>query len=226
MVDKIENIKLVLFDLDGTLVDMTYGSYIAFNSALETLGLQTVSYEGVMSFFKTPYNVILDTVLPKDRDESMNKEFTKLYMGGFSKRHLEFSELIPGTIETIKFLKENDISIALVTRRFRKVASEELEKFKIKEYFDVVVTFEDTGLSKIKPDPTAINMTLDKLGIPAEEALMVGDSPSDIEAGKAAGTKTVLVLTGPLSNEIPTTLTPDVKIQSVADLKSVLNLGK
>ncbi len=221
---RINDVKLVIFDLDGTLVDFSQISFLSTNYALENMGLQTRSFEELRSFSQenVPYDQVLDTLLGKDRDESMEKELIRLYQSYFRKNHFEHTFLLPEVREILQLLEDNGISIALATRRPRKVVFDQLEKFKIKKFFKAVVAFEDTGVEKMKPDPTSVNIILEKLEISPENCVLIGDSPLDAGAGKAAGTKVFLLPTGPYSEEVLASKNPDAILQSLADLKNVL----
>jgi phosphoglycolate phosphatase len=215
------NVKLVIFDLDGTLVDFSQISFLSTNYALENMGLQTRSFEELMSYPQknVPYDQVLDTLLGKDRDESTEKELIRLYQSYFTKNHLDNTFLLPEVFETLQLLEENGISIALATRRPRQVAFEQLERFRIKNFFEAVVAFEDTGVEKMKPDPASVDMILEKLEISPENCVLIGDSPLDAEAGKAAGIKVFLLLTGPYTEEVLASKNPDGILQSLADLR-------
>ena len=220
------NVELVTFDLDGTLVDFLQISFLSTNYALENMGLQMRSLEEYLSFFQKnlPYNQILDALLGEDRDKSLEKELIRLYQSYFLKNHLIHTFLLPEVRETLQLLENNGISIALATRRPRQVVFEQLQKFKIKEFFKAVVAFEDTGAEKMKPHPASVNMILEELEISPENCVLIGDSPLDSDAGKAAGTKVFLLSTGPYSEEVLASKNPDKLLRSLAELKIVLEL--
>jgi HAD superfamily hydrolase (TIGR01509 family) len=201
-------------------------SFLSINYALENMGLQTRSYEEVMSFFQKnmPYDQVLDKLLGKDRDGPMEKELIELYQNFFMANHLEHAFLLPEVLETLQFLEDNGISMALATRRPRQVVLEQLEKHGIKAFFSAVVAFEDTGADRMKPDPLCIHMILDKLGISNENCALVGDSPLDADAGKSAGTKVFLLPTGPYTEELLVSKNPDAILRNLGDLKSVLEI--
>ena len=98
---------------------------------------------------------------------------------------------IPGALEFIKELKAHDIKLAIVTSRLKSSTETGLYKFDIANQFDAFVSCEDTD--KHKPDPTPCLIALDKLGVKAEEAVMIGDSKYDIQCAHNAGIKAVLV---------------------------------
>jgi pyrophosphatase PpaX len=110
---------------------------------------------------------------------------------------------------------------AIVSRRRRRVISEELDKFKLRPYIDTIVGRED--VTQVKPAPNALTLAAERLAVPIDQCLMVGDSPNDVKAGKAAGAKTAVVLTGPYPVETIVLENPDVMVDSIADLVTVLD---
>ena len=99
--------------------------------------------------------------------------------------------LFPGVVEVLRELKEKDIKTAIVTSRLRRTTMEGIEKFDLHDFFDTVVTMEDT--KKHKPDAEPVFEALRRLDIEAEKAIMVGDSKFDIMCARNAGVKSVLV---------------------------------
>ncbi|MFC1857009.1 HAD family hydrolase [Thermodesulfobacteriota bacterium] len=226
MNEKTNNVELVTFDLDGTLIDFLHISFLSTNYALESMDLQTRSFEEYLSFFQKniPHHQVLDALLGQNRDKSMEKELIRLYQSYFFKNHLIHTFLLPGVRETLQLLRNNGISIALATRRPRQVVFEQFQKFKIKEFFKVVVAFEDTGVEKMKPHPAAVNMILEELEIPPKNCVLIGDSPIDADAGRAAGTGVFLLTTGPYGEEVLASKNPDAILQDLTDLKNILEL--
>ena len=78
-------------------------------------------------------------------------------------------------------------------------------------------------VTQVKPASNALTLAAERLTVPIEQCLMVGDSPNDVKAGKAAGAKTAAVLTGPYAVETILTENPDVVVDSIADLVTVLD---
>ena len=85
--------------------------------------------------------------------------------------------------------------MAIVTSRLRHATLRGLDICGLSRHFEVIITPED--VRNAKPDPEPVLLALERLGVPAAEALFVGDSPHDIAAGRAAGTRTAGVLWGP-----------------------------
>ncbi len=91
-----------------------------------------------------------------------------------------------------------------------------LDCFGLEKYFHVLVAVDD--IRKTKPDPEGVELALNKMGLGPKESIMVGDSPSDILAGKGAGVLTAAALWSPQTRGDPTRENPDFQFRSVSEL--------
>jgi HAD superfamily hydrolase (TIGR01509 family) len=108
-------------------------------------------------------------------------------------RAAEESTLNPGCDELIAYVNARRLRTALITRNSRRSAARVLEKHGLR--FDALVTREDAN-GKFKPDPAPLRVALEVLGVTAAAAWMIGDGQYDVEAGAAAGCRTVWVSHG------------------------------
>jgi len=110
--------------------------------------------------------------------------------------------------------------MAVVTSKASAIAHQSLAFVGLDRYLPVVVGFDET--TRHKPDPEPVNVALSRLGVAANHAAFVGDSPHDIHAGNAAGVVTVAALWGPFSRETLAAARPDHFIECLPDLPAVL----
>jgi HAD superfamily hydrolase (TIGR01549 family) len=101
------------------------------------------------------------------------------------------SSLNPGCVELLEWLAKVDVKTALVTRNSRKSVATVFERHGL--HFDICITRED---GKFKPDPAPLQLACRRLGVKEEVTWMVGDGSHDIEAGNAAGIRTVWISHG------------------------------
>ena len=101
------------------------------------------------------------------------------------------------------------------------IANQSLAFVGLDRYFPVVVGFDDT--TRHKPDPEPVHHALRRIGVTAEQAVFVGDSPHDIHAGNAAGVTTIAALWGPFDRETLARAAPDHFIECLADLPGLLD---
>ena len=126
--------------------------------------------------------------------------------------------------ELICEVKARGYKTALVTSRLYNTTMQGLEKYAIKQYFDVIITANDT--TKHKPDPEPVNITLEKLGSKPENTIMLGDTLFDLLCAKNAGVKSVLVswslVLGGKTKEDLGDAAPDYILEKPEDLLEII----
>lgn len=180
-------INTVLFDFDGTLVNTndviiaswqyTYRHYLGKEESLER----------ITSCFGEPLLITMEREFPGvDPEEAADvyREYQKLKAD-------ELVKVFEGIPELLEALKQAGYRIAIVTSRTRESAERYLDMLGLGDYFEDMVSCEDTNIHKPNPEP--ILLCLKKLGISRDEAIMVGDSPFDIKCANNAEVKSVLV---------------------------------
>ena len=184
---KTNNIKAVLFDFDGTIMDTNEVIINSWQHTFRSLTGKETDVNLLLGTFGEPLEISIDKMLPEfSRDDAMRiyREYQYCNFKGLI-------SLFPGVVEVLRELKEKDIKTAIVTSRLRRTTMEGIEKFDLHDFFDTVVTMEDT--KKHKPDAEPAFEALRRLDIEAERAIMVGDSKFDIMCARNAGVKSVLV---------------------------------
>jgi len=203
----------IFLDLDGTVVDSRDAYVEAARTAFQALGLEAVEAKAALEIprkleKKQPINDIVKGDIHK---------FLAVYLKTYYAISKEKTKLIPNISATLETLSEK-AKLALITMRNvpKKAVTAELEHFGIAKYFTHVVTAMDTH--KPKPSPEALIKTVKALDIQICDCVIVGDSISDIRAGKAAGAKSIAVLTGLFSHEELAKENPDLIIKNVTKL--------
>lgn len=180
-------INAVLFDIDGTLIN-SLGNYLqAYKETLHHYGFSFSDEEISNNCFGHTEEAICKELEIPDKTE----EFRSLYFSNV-KKGLPSIELFPDAIYTLKQLKEKQIKIALITFAHNWYITELSKLFNLNNYAQIKIGFNDVTNSK--PDPEAVNKTCQIFEIQNEEALVVGDSKSDILMGKNARSKTALYI--------------------------------
>ena len=211
-------INTILFDFDGTVMD-TYDVIISsWQHTFRTLEGKERPVSEILATMGEPLAVTMAKLFPNvDTDEAINI-YRSYHRDNFGER----IKLFPGMKELLKSLKEGGYKLGLVTSRLTGTTMQGLEKYEIKEYFDAVVTADDT--EKHKPNPEPVNITLKRLDAKPEESIMVGDTIFDILCAKNAGVKSVLVGWAPTISEEDRTgeNAPDYIIEKAEDLFEIL----
>jgi HAD superfamily hydrolase (TIGR01509 family) len=213
-------IEGIIFDVDGTLTNSIEAYYEVFREVTARIGIQ-IRKEDVLEPMATG-SLIWDRIIPEDfpgRDEKI-KQFMEVIPQVYQE---VFKHVQPfaGLELVLKGLKERGVRLGALTSS-RAVAVRPLDKHALSHYFMVIMTRED-GFPP-KPAPDGILECLRRLKVLPSHAIVIGDSPLDIRAGKAAGTLTIGVLSGigslaQLEADVPTAI-----INHISQLLSLLNL--
>jgi len=174
-----KEVKAILFDMDGVLVDSINAWRHVFNDALKHFGFKKIAKKDFIKDFGAP----IEHDVKKYFKGKTIKEVENVYNMNFRKRR-KYVKLFPESISTLKQLKKYQIKIGLITNSTRFITSTILTHFKIKKYFKVLVTMDD--VKRRKPAPDMILKACKMLKVKSENTILIGDTKNDILAGKRA----------------------------------------
>lgn len=184
-------IKLIIFDLDGTLVDSSVDITNSLNYAIEPYNFQQLSVEKTISLVGEGLTKLVESLLGEDRKDIL-PEVLKRFIDHYTAHLTDFSKVYPGVKETLEGLSEYKKAVISNKREF--LSRRLLEDLGLAVYFDSIMGSDSAG--EKKPSPKPLLKVMEILSCRPDEALIVGDSNFDIEAGKAAGIKTIAVSYG------------------------------
>jgi phosphoglycolate phosphatase len=210
-------VKAIFLDLDGTLVDSNQAYFEAAQVGFQAVGLEPPEMKVALEIPKRMEQGFgIDDLMDRDL-----KKFQEVYLKAYYLFTEQKTRLIPNALATLEVLSLKS-KLALITMRHvpSQVIIKELQCFGIAKYFTRVMTALDT--SKPKPSPEALFKCVQTLGVDMCDCLIVGDSVNDIRAGKAAGAKTVGVLSGLYYNEELAKECPDMILSDLTKLPSVI----
>jgi len=184
-------IKLIIFDLDGTLVDSSIDITNSLNYAIEPYDFQKLSVEKTISLVGEGLTKLVEKMLGEDRKEIL-PEVLKRFIDHYSAHLTDYTRAYPGVRETLKELSAYKKAVISNKREF--LSKRLLEALGLAVYFDSILGSDSAG--ERKPSPKPLQKVMEILSFRPEETLMVGDSNFDIEAGKAAGVTTIAVTYG------------------------------
>ncbi|MBE6020451.1 MAG: HAD-IA family hydrolase [Firmicutes bacterium] len=180
-------IKAVMIDFDGTLAN-TNGLIIkSHQHTFRTF----LGHEGNEKQIKATFGEPLWLTMEKFFGKEYEQEAVNVYRAFQKDRFADLIEVFPGMDKAVKTLRSQGYKVALVTSRLKHSTYSGIERFGLLEDFDVITTLDD--ITRHKPDPESINVTLEKLGLSPEEAVMIGDSRFDILCAENAGCRSILV---------------------------------
>jgi phosphoglycolate phosphatase len=208
-------IKLIIFDLDGTLVDTSRDITNALNYALKPYGLKDLTVEDTIKMVGEGITRLIEKILG-DGKSKIEDEVIKRFLEYYSEHLVDYSSIYPHVRETLE--KLDGYKKAVISNKREYLSTKLLEKLDLLKYFDLVVG-SDTVVER-KPSPVPVIYVFTRLGVTPYESMIVGDSNYDIEAGRKAGVKTVAVTYG--YRERQYLMNADYMIDSMVDLLSLL----
>lgn len=208
----------VFFDLDGTLADTVELILQSFRHTMETHLGEVLPDERWISTLGTPLVAQLRDFARDEREAvAMLHTYTVFQQGV----HDEMVRPFPGAQAVIAELAARGSRVAVVTSKRGVVARRTLEVCGLWDEVELVVSADD--VARGKPDPEPVLLALETLGLGgrAEEVVFVGDSPFDLQAGRAAGTRTAAVSWGPFAREALHAERPDYFLESLMDVLGI-----
>ena len=219
----IQNKKLFIFDLDGTLVDTAPDFKNSINYMLNELNESEVSLEEIRNWVGYgARELIRRTVVDKNipHDEQRIEEMLKIFLLHYTHNIDDDSVLFNNVRNVLEFLKNNGIKLAVCTNKMERLSNILLEKLNVLHMFDYLVGGD--SLRKSKPDPFPLLNICEKLNTEISDSIMIGDSVTDLNAGKGAGMPVILVSYGYTDNK-DIYNEADLVINDFSQLKELVN---
>ncbi len=184
-------IKLIIFDLDGTLVDSGIDITKALNYAIEPYGLDKITVSQTTAMVGEGLSRLIEKMLGNQRADiipDVLERFVRYYSGHLA----DFTLPYPGVQETLQQL--SGYRKVVVSNKREILSKRLLETLELSGYFDIILGSD--SVEEKKPSPKPVLQMLRRFSLRPEEAVIVGDSNYDIDSGKAAGVGTIAVSYG------------------------------
>lgn len=173
----------LLFDLDGTLMDTAPEIAEALNRTLKWLGRRPAEPEVVRGWIGDGARALVGKALGRPAEDTEWDYFA----GEYARVCGTSSKLFPGTRAMLERLHARGFRMAVLTNKESRFAHKLLVMHDIGAHFDLLVAGDTLPFKK--PDPRVIDHALHALAVPAEAAVLIGDSPTDIRTARAAGVR-------------------------------------
>ena len=205
----------VLFDFDGTVMDSEPAVIASYMHVFEIYAEpEEFTPERQVEVIGPPLDQKMKVFFPDADVNEVMEEYR-----AFQTEHLgDLMKPMQNAKELLEWLKESGYQTGIVTARLRSSLEHILEVFRMDHYFDVLVCHDD-GIAP-KPSPEGILLAEKKLG--AVDSIYVGDSGTDILAGRAAGIPTVAVLTHPKKETEVLAQQPDYAVRDLMEIRVIL----
>lgn len=209
-------IKAVIFDFDGVIADTARDIVASVQAAQKAYGTEVLDYDTILSYVGHGAKYLIDRSMPALGEVAL-ADALGWYKQYYAAHPCDDTQLYPGFRELLETLSRNGIKLCVVSNKPEAITELIVRKLEIDGYFTKVIGPE--SVTRMKPDPEGLILCLDAMGItkPAQ-ALMVGDSYTDIIAGKAAGMKTCAILYGYGDQEKLKAENADISVSAALDI--------
>lgn len=214
-------LKAVLLDVDGTLLDSAAAYRRVLAAALAEVGLTHPAQDVVAAVMNCGHNVV-EAVLPAGASPAEAERLRAALARAWQQIFLTHVQVLPGVGAVLATLCRAGLSLGIVTASSKKVL-QPLDEAGLLKHFAATITMHD--VQRQKPHPEPIFRCLQALDATAAEAVLVGDTPLDVQAGQAAGLPVYAVTTGTASPAMLAGAGPDLLLAGLAQLPLVLQLG-
>jgi len=208
---------LIIFDLDGTLLDSVGDIVKSVEAMLEHLGLPARTPEEIRASIGFGNLKLLSDALGSGNRSLMEKAI-KFYWGYYFDHCLDNTKPYPDAAPVLDYFKHKKKTI--LSNKLKQFVVNQLESFNMLRYFEDVAGGDDEKC--IKPMACSVERVLDKFTVEKSRAVMVGDMAVDVKAGKASGIKTCAVTYGLGRKEDLEAESPDFTISRLIQLKEII----
>src|SRR5436190_831883 len=188
----------ILLDVDGTLIDSNDAHARSWCDALAEFD-RPVDFERVRRLIGKGGDKLLAETVGLSDTEGPGRSISKRREELFLRDHVPNLKPFPQSAELIRRMHDEGFRLAIATSAKKKEMSILLEIIGIQEWIDATTSSDDAEESK--PDPDIIDAAVRKLDIPASQAMMLGDTPYDVDAATRADVATIALLSGGWSSE-------------------------
>jgi phosphoglycolate phosphatase len=176
---------LLIFDLDGTLVDSKLDLAQAVNATRSHMGMTALDNERVYSYVGNGAPVLIRRAMGAQATEPQVQEALEFFLEYYREHYLDFTTLYPGVRQALDRLRDAGKRMAVLTNKPVRISRAILEGLGVAGHFFQVYGGNSFDLKK--PDPIGVAALMKETGIPAERCLMIGDSSVDIQTARNAG---------------------------------------
>ncbi|MCD4781704.1 MAG: HAD family hydrolase [Candidatus Omnitrophica bacterium] len=211
-----KEIQLVIFDLDGTLVDAYQAVSLSINTALKKMNLMPIDDDKIKRSVGWGERHLARSLVSEEYVDTL----LQTYRGHHEMFLRQGTFFLPGAKNILDYLSSEGVKLAIATNRSQRFTSVILDHLEIRGHFDYVLCGDQ--IERPKPAPDILENVLQFFSLGPKDALYVGDMTIDAQAGQQAGVRTVVVLTGSSTKAEVEAFRPCHVISRIADLVGIL----
>jgi phosphoglycolate phosphatase len=214
------NIKAVIFDLDGTLIDSERDLIDATNAMLGELGRPHLPFATISGYIGHGAGKLVASALGPGVDAQQQAEALQIFLRHYEAHKLDHTRAYPGVSDALQQLAP--MPMAVLTNKPLRISEEILEALELARYFPLI--YGGDSFANKKPDPFGARKILEQFAVAPVAAVLVGDSEVDVQTARNAGTVAVVVNYGFGTND-RAKYPADLYIERLTELSDLL-VGK
>lgn len=216
-------IKLVIFDLDGTLIDSRLDLVHSVNAALRHIGRPELPEDVIASYVGDGAPILIKRALGDEQvDEALVRKGLEFFLTYYRAHKLDHTTIYPGICDALAAIQNSSNGtprqMAVLTNKPVGPSRAIVEALGMNKFFSQV--YGGNSFVTKKPDPEGARKLMEESGVMPEQTAIIGDSHTDIETGRNAGLWTVAVSYGFAPHTLEATL-PDVTVDQPVELATV-----
>jgi len=215
---RFSGVRVLIFDLDGTLIDSKLDLSNSINAMLEHMGRAQLSHEAIYGFVGNGAPALVRRALGEGATDEEAKDGLGFFLSYYRTHMLDNTVTYPGVREGLKLLEK--LPMAVLTNKPVRFSQAILDGLGLAHYFRFV--YGGNSFEKKKPDPIGVEVLLRELAAAPHEGMMVGDSEVDVRTARNAGIWACGVSYG-LGTEGLCVHPPDLMLDSLVELPAYLN---
>jgi phosphoglycolate phosphatase len=214
---RFSSVRVLIFDLDGTLIDSKLDLANSINAMLQHMGRAQLSHEKIYSLVGNGAPVLVRRALGDSVTDAESDQGLSFFLSYYRTHMLDNTVTYPGVREGLKLLEQHPM--AVLTNKPVRFSQAIIDGLGLGRYFQFV--YGGNSFEKKKPDPMGVEFLLREMTATPEEALMAGDSEVDVQTARNAGIWACGVSYG-LGTEGLRVHPPDIMLDSLTELPSYL----
>ena len=211
-------VDLIIFDVDGTLVDSAQDLIASVNFTLKEIGLPGEDSAQIQSYIGDGVRKLVERALGQEQHR-LYPRAVEVFRKHYDEHLLDHTRLYPGIEDVLAHFSHK--KKAVLTNKSYGFTVKILKGLNILHNFEEVVGADTTPY--LKPEPYGIYRIMENLRVKKEKAVIIGDGVRDIEAAKSAGVKSCAVLYGYTDRERLMKINPDFSCERIQDLKEMFS---
>ena len=219
------SIKLVIFDLDGTLIDSRLDLVHSVNAALRHIGRPELPDDVIASYVGDGAPILIQRALGGEIvDDAIVRKGLEFFLSYYREHKLDHTTVYPGIAEALTTIQNSangsPRTMAVLSNKPVVPSRAIVDALGLGPFFSQI--YGGNSFATKKPDPEGARKLLEEYGVPAEQAVMVGDSHTDIETGRNAGLWTVAVTYGFAPHTLEEA-SPDIVVDHAHELSTLFS---